>query len=207
MLFEKYGSYQYSMQREEEAVKLWNQAKKVDPKNIWAYVSLSNYYLDKNNTAEAEKILAEGLKQLPEDSAKSQVLKGETARIFHEHGKYKEAEGYFEELNALEERYFRPSIKENYRKLRDIVLSHHLKLVAIQYPTRSVLPLKRLLEFNQRVIFVDNEQVFKEAVKEKGYQYYFTDSFGGSFGHCTLEGNQLLAQNISEVILNQIFKK
>jgi len=57
------------------------------------------------------------------------------------------------------------------------------------------------------LFFVDNEQVFKEAVKKAGYKEYFKDMFAGDFGHCTQKGNELLAQNIADVILKDVFKK
>jgi hypothetical protein len=72
---------------------------------------------------------------------------------------------------------------------------------------RNVEPLKRIFEKDKGVIFVDNEQVFKEAVRESGYKEYFTDMFGGDFGHCTQKGNELLAQNIADVILREVFNK
>jgi hypothetical protein len=31
------------------------------------------------------------------------------------------------------------------------------------------------------------------------------DMFGGDFGHCTEKGNQLLAQNIADTILKEVF--
>jgi hypothetical protein len=31
--------------------------------------------------------------------------------------------------------------------------------------------------------------------------------FGGDFGHCTPKGNMLLAQNIADVILGEVFNK
>ena len=31
------------------------------------------------------------------------------------------------------------------------------------------------------------------------------DMFGGDFGHCTVKGNRLLAENVARVILKEIF--
>jgi hypothetical protein len=31
--------------------------------------------------------------------------------------------------------------------------------------------------------------------------------FAGDFGHCTVKGNTLLAQNIADVILREVFNK
>jgi hypothetical protein len=54
---------------------------------------------------------------------------------------------------------------------------------------------------------VDNEKIFKNAIEEHGYAAYFIDSFAGDFGHCTREGNRLLADNISTVLLKECFNK
>jgi hypothetical protein len=72
---------------------------------------------------------------------------------------------------------------------------------------RNVEPLKRIFEQDKGVIFVDNESVFKEALKKASYKEYFKDMFGGDFGHCTDQGNQLLAWNVTNTTLKEIFGK
>jgi len=67
--------------------------------------------------------------------------------------------------------------------------------------------LKKMLEDRENIVFVDNETVFKEALKQGKYGNCFTDSFGGEFGHCTPKGNRLLAENIGNIILNECFNK
>jgi hypothetical protein len=59
----------------------------------------------------------------------------------------------------------------------------------------------------KEIIFVDNKKVFKDAVKKDGYNTYFVDMFGGDFGHCTVKGNRLLAENIANTILKEVFHK
>lgn len=59
----------------------------------------------------------------------------------------------------------------------------------------------------QDIIFVDNEKIFKQAVKKSSYDEYFTDNFAVDFGHCTPKGNRLLAENIANVILREVFNK
>jgi hypothetical protein len=36
---------------------------------------------------------------------------------------------------------------------------------------------------------------------------YFVDMSGGDFGHCAPKGNRLLAENIANVILKEVFHK
>jgi hypothetical protein len=96
---------------------------------------------------------------------------------------------------------------DNYRKLKAILDKRGIRLVCAQYPMRSVEPLKRIFEGERGVIFVDNDHLFKEAVTQGGYREYFLDMFAGDFGHCTLQGNKLLAGNIANAILKEVFGK
>lgn len=47
----------------------------------------------------------------------------------------------------------------------------------------------------------NEETGIREAVKKDGYDTYFVDRFAGDFGHCTVKGNKLLADNIAAAIL------
>ncbi|MFH1363885.1 MAG: hypothetical protein ABIH45_06740 [Candidatus Omnitrophota bacterium] len=69
----------------------------------------------------------------------------------------------------------------------------------------NIEPLKKMLRPNEGVIFVDNEMLFKNATEKEGYDEYFTDSFAGDFGHCTVKGNKLLAENIAKAISKKLF--
>jgi len=53
---------------------------------------------------------------------------------------------------------------------------------------------------------VDNEKIFKGALGKNNYKLYFRDMFAGDFGHCTLKGNLLLAENIARAIFTQVLK-
>jgi hypothetical protein len=79
----------------------------------------------------------------------------------------------------------------------------------VQYPVRNIEPLKRMFkeETGDSIIFVDNEKIFKDVIRKEGYKEYFTDMFGGDFGHCTPKGNRLLAENIANTILKEAFNK
>ncbi|MCK5393372.1 MAG: hypothetical protein KAI91_03475 [Candidatus Omnitrophica bacterium] len=77
----------------------------------------------------------------------------------------------------------------------------------MEYPLRSVESLKNLLRSEGTIIFVDNGELFKEVLKQANYNEYFTDMFGGDFGHCTPKGNRLLAENVANVILKEIFNQ
>ena len=82
------------------------------------------------------------------------------------------------------------------------VLAKNIKFISIQFPVRDVKPLQNVLNGFKDVIFVNNASVFKQALNEKGFGQLFFDSFAGDFGHCTVEGNRLLAENIVTTIIN-----
>jgi len=66
---------------------------------------------------------------------------------------------------------------------------------------RSVEQLKRI--FGQKaegMIFVDNSENFKAAIDAKGNGEYFMDMFAGDFGHCTPQGNMLLAERAAVAV-------
>lgn len=57
-----------------------------------------------------------------------------------------------------------------------------------------------LREAPGRVIFVDNEMPFREAVAKGGWSSVFVDRFAGDFGHCTRAGNRLLAASVAQAL-------
>ena len=130
---------------------------------------------------------------------------GSLALCYKELGKYKLEEEYFRKATRLRSKYCHPRTWYSYQRLKEIVTKRGIKLVCMQYPMRSVEPLKRLFDSTKGMIFVDNEGIFKEAIRQASYDEYFTDIFGGDFGHCTPKGNRLLAENIADVILRECF--
>ena len=47
--------------------------------------------------------------------------------------------------------------------------------IGVQYSLYSIEPLKRIFDGQDGVIFIDNEKVFKDALKTVPYREYFTD--------------------------------
>ncbi|MFH1996292.1 MAG: tetratricopeptide repeat protein [Candidatus Omnitrophota bacterium] len=89
-----------------------------------------------------------------------------------------------------------------YRGIAERVLAKGIRLICAQYPVRSVDPLKKMLDGIPGIVFVSNEDVFKEALRNSSRTEYFVDLFAGDFGHCTQKGNELLAENIADSILD-----
>lgn len=94
-----------------------------------------------------------------------------------------------------------PMTLANYRTLTERVLARGARVVAVQYPMRSVSRLQAMVIAQEGVGVVDNQQDFRQAVARDGYNAIFTDAFAGDFGHCTRKGNRIIAENIADVVL------
>ncbi len=151
----------------------------------------------------------QSLKKAMEINPENNTVYGELATIYSEIGNNELSEVYAKKADSLKDEYFKPSIISNYRMLKQILDKRKIKLACMPYPMRSIESLKKIFkeEMEGSIIFVDNERVFKDAVRKEGYKEYFIDMFGGDFGHCTEKGNRLLAENIANVILKEIFSK
>jgi Tfp pilus assembly protein PilF len=173
----------------------------LNPENGDAYFLLATLCRKQGKLPQAEELFKRAIELNPE---KGRTLRAMSS-LYDEMGKPELAKAY-SEASRLRPVCYSITVN-NYCKLNEILDRKGIKLVCVQYPMRNVEPLKRIFEKDKGVIFVDNEQVFKEAVRESGYKEYFTDMFGGDFGHCTQKGNELLAQNIADVILREVFNK
>jgi hypothetical protein len=75
----------------------------------------------------------------------------------------------------------------------------------MQYPVRNIFSLQELLKnesYYDKIIFISNEQIFKNALIEKSYNDLFNDQFAGDFGHCTNLGNTMIAENVVKTLEN-----
>jgi len=175
----------------------------LNPVNANAYVDLIETYLRQNRLSEAEETYSKAIKFADDNDR----LQGVVKVISNAFGNHKLAQKYFEKADELRTKYYLPSVVNNYRKIGEILIQRKIKLVCVQYPMRNIEPLKRIFEDKEGIIFVDNEKLFKDAVRREGYWGYFTDMYGGDFGHCTEKGNRLLAENIANVIIKEVFYK
>jgi hypothetical protein len=153
--------------------------------------------------AKKEALLKKGVELNPDND----ILLSALSTFYLETGNTREADKYRDALLRLRNKSYNPVTRNNYLRLKEVLDRRGIKLVCVQYPLRDVDDLKKMLEGQGGVVFVDNEKIFSEAVKERGYDQYFYDMFAGDFGHCTKEGNRLLAKNISDTILKDILKK
>lgn len=190
-----------SQMRFAEAEGVLNKAIEIDPECERAYSELASCYRIQNKYKElkelSEKIIRTGIQNVFFDSF--------LATSYLELGNYREAEKYYEKANKARLHYYSAGTRYNYQKLKETIFERNITLVCVQNPMRQLEALKKLFDSTEDIVFVDNERIFKDALKQGGYTDYFQDNFAGDFGHCTPEGNRLLAENIANTILTQYF--
>jgi len=173
----------------------------VDSQNVSAYQSLAMSYLLEGEARLSRPYLKKALELNPNDDR----FLGRLGSFYLSQKNFVKAREFFNKSNKIRLENYKPKTKASYQKIKESVLGRGLQLVCVQYPMRSVAPLRRMLDYDQRVIFIDNESLFKAAVRQEGYKTYFEDLFAGDFGHCTPKGNALLAGNIARGIIKALF--
>jgi tetratricopeptide (TPR) repeat protein len=181
----------------------FRKALELNPGNDFLFHKLGETYQAQGKLRDAENAFKKALEINPKNERALSAM----ASLYEETGKPELVKEYTQKVDQLGSEDLSAVTVNNYCKLKEILDRKGIKLVCVQYPMRNVEPLKRIFEKDEGVIFVDNEHVFKEAVKKAGYKEYFKDMFAGDFGHCTQKGNELLAQNIADVILREVFNK
>ncbi len=187
----------------DEAEEMYKRAIDINPENDMFYVGLAWVYKDQRMFDKAIEMLEIAV----EINSNNDEIDITLAHCYKGLGKFKLAEEHFQKASRIRLRYYNPVTRYNYQKLKEIARKRGVKLVCVEYPLRSVESLKNLLGSEGTIIFVDNGELFKEVLKQANYNEYFTDMFGGDFGHCTPKGNRLLAENVANVILKEIFNQ
>ncbi|HTY44745.1 MAG TPA: tetratricopeptide repeat protein [Patescibacteria group bacterium] len=176
----------------------------VNSEDIGPYIELGRFYRAQGKFSQAEAAFQKAIELNP----RNERSYGALAILYKEMGKPELSKEYAKKRNSLESLYYYPATVKNYRKLKEILDRKGIRLVCVQYPMRAIEPLRMTFESDgEGVIFVDNEKVFKDAVRKGNYATYFVDMFAGDFGHCTDKGNELLAENIANTIVKEVFHK
>jgi len=178
------------------AEELYKKSVEVNPCS-YAFVWLGGRYIEKGNYEKTEKLCRKVISIDPDNDLAWRVL----AFGCRKQGRVKEAGEYREKADKIKARNVNQTVARYYQEMKDVVLSRGIQLVCVQYPMRKLDHLKAILPDHRGIEFVDNEEIFKDAVQKNGYDRYFSDIFAGDFGHCTREGNRLLASNIAGIIL------
>ncbi len=184
-----------------QAERMFKKAIAINPANHKSYVDLGQCYILQGQYQQAIEVYKLGI---AEDLRNDRAYGG-LAVIYNILGDSQKASSYFDKADKAREAFFLPATVASYRKLAGILENRSTKFLCMQYPMRSVLPLKIILNDYPDVIFVDNERIFKSAVEKEGCKNYFCDLFAGDFGHCTEKGNKLIAGNAAKVIFKEMF--
>lgn len=196
------GDVYMEQERYDEARELFEKQLKISPLGVLWYGKLAHCYQRQGRPQMAERLLKQGLRLNPSAA----VLYLELGECLMQNKKYEEAEGVFNQALKLDPEALQGvnvDTRENYQKFKGILLKRKIPLVVMQYPMRDIGPVKEMLEPVGGILFVENKKNFKEAVAKASYDDYFTDRFAGDFGHCTPQGNHLLASRAAEVILKK----
>ena len=186
-----------------EAEKVLKTANEICPQCDRPYSALAICYREQGNYEKLQELTENIIKR----GVKNDLFYGYIATFFLEQGNYKEAQNYYKKVDRFRAKYYSEATRHNYQKLKETVIQRGIKLVCVQHPMRNLWPLKKAFDSIEGIVFVDNEKIFKEAVRNAKYDDYFRDNFGGDFGHCIPKGNRLLAENIAKVILGEVFYK
>lgn len=193
----------YELQKKYDQVELMlRYAIKMNPGALELYQRLGSFLMDHKQYLQAEQAFQEVLKLDPDDFhhlnrhiyTNLLVIYDQLA----EPDKVREIKNKF----SNEQNGYSFHTWENYRALIEILKEKGIRLIVMQYALRDPQFLKDNLG-NKDIIYVDNRQPFESIISEKGYDYLFTDRFAGDFGHCTIEGNRLIAQNAAKAVLLQ----
>ncbi len=187
-----------------QAEESFKKAIELNPKNDNTYVELGRLYRNQGKYAQAEESFKKAIGLNPKNDRTYGIIAG----LYKESGKLSLAKEYTEKAGRLRLEYCMPVTVNSYRKLKEILDRRRIKFVCVQYPMRSLDVLRNMFGNDaEGIIFVDNENTFKEALKRANREEYFVDMFAGDFGHCTEKGNKLLAQQIADVISRGVFNK
>jgi tetratricopeptide (TPR) repeat protein len=186
-----------------QAEELLKKAIELNPDEVKVYITLGDFYREQGRFAQAEELLKKAIEITPED----EMMYKNIGRLSAEIGKNELSQEYFRKADTLRKESFYPILAHNYKKLKWILDKRRIRLICMQYPMRSVEALKKLFDSTEGIIFVDNEKIFKDALKSAKYEDLFEDNFGGDFGHCTSKGDRLLAENIADVLIKEVFNK
>ncbi len=194
----------YEMKKDiRQAQRYYEKSLELDPGNMPARLELAWFYKNQGKFSQAEELLQKAIEVSPEDERQY----GAMEILYRETGNLKLSREYGKKAEEIIRRSYRPATVKNYLRLKRILDRKGVKYMCMQYPMRSIGPLRRIFNAESGVIFVDNEGVFRKAVEKEGYNQYFCDMFSGDFGHCTAKGNRLIAKNVARVILKEYFDK
>jgi len=189
--------HQYSQNNKEKELSMYKKGISNNPRSSELWFWLGKFYYLNGNLQESEIALKKVININDDDSTnRSSDAYQLLAKIYQQQNRSKELN------NAIKMAIESSDVLENNLPIiAEILKKKGVKLIAMQYPLRDVNILKNILK-DYDVTYVDNKKSFEDALETKGTEKIFIDLFAGDFGHCTPEGNRIMAENVAEVLLN-----
>jgi lysophospholipase L1-like esterase len=88
------------------------------------------------------------------------------------------------------------------RNLNDMVsltAEQEIDFVFVQYPLRKTDILKDVIQ--RHAIYISNYEIFTDLLEQYSYEDLFWDEFAFDFGHATIFGNRVIADNVAQQLL------
>jgi len=169
------------------------------------YLDLGQVYYNQEKLKEAENMFVQFIKINPNSDEGYYNL----GRVYNKQGiSSKKIEEFYKKngfsFGVVEGSPNHNITKYHYHQLYKELNKRGIKYIAMQYPSLGINDLKSMFEGNENITFVSNEENFKKTLETGKYEDYFVDKCGGNFGHATLKGNKLIAENVANVILTYL---
>lgn len=95
-----------------------------------------------------------------------------------------------------------PITINSFKDFVEIATSKGIPVIIVQYPLVDIKPLKEKVGERKNVYFVENKNNFEKALSTSKKEEYFEELLTPHFGHCTPQGNYLIAEKIADAIHN-----
>jgi len=174
------------------------------PYNSWLYDWIPGYCHGEEHMEKVRQTIERMVTQESVDP----LVYADVYSCYEEGGRPDLAQIYLQKMGS-QSSYYNPLTRKNYLTIKELLLSHNIQPVFVQYPMRDIRPLLSIFNDDpdkDKIIFVDNGPSFQQAVRESSYETYFVDRMAGDIGHATPQGNHLLASNIAQAILTNTSK-
>ncbi len=171
------------------------------PNDNGLYKELFYCYKDKNIFFNEETFLKYQLSRNPMYDRLYDLL----GKYYEENNYSRKAQKMFDKASEIRVNS-RPSVKIAHESLYYILKDQNIAFIVMQYPTLPIEEMKSYFSESDDVIFISNEKNFEFALQDHDYYDLFIDHFAGTWGHCTKNGNLLIAENVANKVVS-LFNK
>ena len=193
--YEKLAVVYETKKRKIKSIEMYLKVTELDPEAIHPYIELGRLYNDIGLTDRAEEMYKKAIEVNPENEWAYISL----GSFYENQSEIDKAASMFEKAKEMRLKKYNPTTITSFKMLYEDMSKKGPKLAIMQYPTRNVQELKDMFSNKQQedIIFIENKDNFEKVITKFNYYEYFVDRAAGVFGHCTLKGNRLIAENVA----------